>query len=485
MSAARDVRIAALAAAAVALAYLNSFAGVFQFDDFKVIVANPAVHSLGAWLDDMRGGIRPVLKLTYALNWIAGPGEAGFHAFNLAIHIANTLLVFWLARQLAAGHGLEDRDARAAAAVAALLFGLHPAQTEAVTYVSGRSASLMATFYLGGLAAYAAGSVRGNRWLLYGVSPALFALAVATKEVAITFPLALLWWEACGGEGARDWRAIARRQAVHWALLLAAIIALLAHPQYAVRLVPALDAQSLRHNAITQVDAVTYLVLRLVRVYPLNIDPDLRAATEWNLTLAVESAFLAALAIAAVLWRKRRPWWGLGLAWFVIHLLPTNSLLPRADLANDRHLYLACMGLFVAAGIEVARALSGRRTRAWAPVAAVLLLLAVATAVRNRDYASEVALWEQTAAVSPEKPRAFNNLGHAYVQVGRDDLAEAAYREALRLHPGYDLARTNLERLAACGLIDSHVHLNNLDLQLDASRACSRPGATAASGRSR
>ena len=85
MSAARDVRIAALAAAAVALAYLNSFAGVFQFDDFKVIVANAAVHSLGAWREDLGSGIRSLLKLTYALNWIAGPGEAGFHAFNLAI----------------------------------------------------------------------------------------------------------------------------------------------------------------------------------------------------------------------------------------------------------------------------------------------------------------------------------------------------------------------------------------------------------------
>ena len=466
MSAARDVRIAALAVAAVALAYLNSFAGVFQFDDFKVIVANPTVHSLGAWREDLGGGIRPLLKLTYALNWIAGSGEAGFHAFNLAIHVANTLLVFWLARQLAAGHGLEDSDARAAAAIAALLFGLHPAQTEAVTYVSGRSASLMATFYLGGLAAYAAGSARGNRGLLYGLSPVLFALAVATKEVAVTFPLALLWWEACRREGLRDWRTIARRQAAHWMLLVGVGAALLAHPQYATRLVPALDWESLRQNAITQLDAVTYLVLRLVRIYPLNIDPDLRAATEWNLTLAVEAAFLAALAVAALLCRKRRPWWGLALVWFVIHLLPTNSLLPRPDLANDRHLYLACMGVFVAAGIEVARVLSGARVRAWAPVALVLMLLAAATVIRNRDYASEVALWEQTAAVSPGKPRAFNNLGHAYVQAGRADLAEAAYREALRLHPGYDLARANLESLAARGFFDSHVHLNNLDMQL-------------------
>ena len=414
-----------LVAAAVVLAYLNSFAGVFQFDDFKVIVANPTVHSLTAWYDDLAGGIRPLLKLTYTLNWIAGPGEAGFHAVNLAIHVANTMMVLWLV-----GRVTNDR---AAAVVAALLFGLHPAQTEAVTYVSGRSASLMAAFYLAGLCAYVAGR--------QALSLVLFVLAMAVKEVAITFPLALLLWD----------RAITRRQAGHWTLAIAAVAVLVVHPLYGTRLMPALDLDSVRSNVLSQIDAITYLVLRLVRIYPLNIDPDLRFATEWNLTLVVEAVLLAGLALAAVLSRKRRPWWALAAAWFVIHLLPTNSLLPRPDLANDRHLYLACIGPFAAAGIEVARALAAARPRAWVAVAAVALLLAAATALRNRDYASEVALWEQTVTVSPLKPRPFNNLGVAYEQAGRLDLAEAAYREALRLHPGYDLARANLARLTQGG----------------------------------
>jgi tetratricopeptide (TPR) repeat protein len=424
------LRVAWLVAGAVVLAYLNSFLGVFQFDDFKVIVANPAVHSLAAWYHDLAGGIRPLLKLTYTLNWIAGPGEAGFHAFNLAIHVANTLMVLWLAVRLARALGLEEHQAHVAATVAALLFGLHPAQTEAVTYVSGRSASLMAAFYLGALCAYVAGK--------QAVSAVLFVLAMGVKEVAITLPLALLWW---------DRGVFARRQAAHWALALIAVAVLFAHPLYGTRLVPALDWESVRNNALSQVDAIAYLVLRLVRIYPLDIDPDLRFATEWNLTLAVEAMLLAGIVVAAVLSRKRRPWWALAAAWFAIHLLPTNSLLPRPDLANDRHLYLACVGPFMAVGIEVARAVRGRRAPAWAAASVVASILATATVLRNRDYASEVALWEQTATVSPGKPRVFNNLGVAYEQAGRRDLAETAYREALRLHPGYDLARANLARL--------------------------------------
>jgi tetratricopeptide (TPR) repeat protein len=445
------LRIPTLLGAAVALAYLNSFAGVFQFDDFKVIVGNPVVHSFEAWVADLGRGIRPLLKLSYTLNWVLEPAVTGFHVFNLAVHIVNTLLVYALARLLAEGHGLRDeRDARVAAVIAALLFGLHPAQTEAVTYISGRSASLMAMFYLGGLTAYAAGSLRGQSGLLHWISPALFCMAVATKEVAVTFPLALLWWEASRGDRPWDWRQVARRQVVHWVVLLVIVIALLAHPQYGSRIVPELDWESLRVNALTQVGALSYLVLRLFRIHPLNIDPDLRIATEWNLTLAVEAALLAALCIAGVASLRRRPWWGLGLAWFFLQLLPTNSALPRSDLANDRHLYLASFGLFVAAGVELAKmgaAHASARRWLWPPVAGVLVLLAAATAIRNRDYASEVRLWEQTSKVSSGKPRVFNNLGHAYSQAGRMEAADGAYREALRLHPGYDLARENLERL--------------------------------------
>jgi tetratricopeptide (TPR) repeat protein len=198
------------------------------------------------------------------------------------------------------------------------------------------------------------------------------------------------------------------------------------------------------------VDAISYLVLRLARPFSLNIDPDLRVASSWNLTLAVEAAFLALIVAAGLLSRRRRRWWALGLAWFFLQLLPTNSLLPRADLANDRHLYLACFGIFVAAGIEIGR-LAGPSAPArrwpWPLVAATAIVLAASTALRNRDYGSEIALWEQTARVSPGKPRVFNNLGHAYSQAGQLEAAERAYREALRLHPDYALARENLELL--------------------------------------
>lgn len=444
------LRKAALLGVPVLLAYLNSLAGSFQFDDFNVIVNNPVVHSLDAWWADLGRGIRPMLKLSYAANWMLGPDALGFHLFNVGIHLANTVLVYALTRLLIEGYGAAlSHHAPAAAVIAALLFGLHPAQTEAVTYISGRSSSLMATFYLGAMLCYVAASLRERAGLLNALSASLFALALATKESAICLPLALLAWEASRPRP-WDWKRVAQRLSMHAIVLVAGTVLLLNHPVYGDRLIPDLNWQTLYVNLLTQIDAVNYLVARLVALYPLNIDPDLRAVTVWSPRLALAAIFLLSL-IALGIWAlRRRPWWGFGALWFFVQLLPTNTLLPRLDLANDRQLYLAGIGVFVALGVEVelmrARISIARR---WVRplVAALLIAFGGLTALRNLDYTAEIRLWNQTAGVSPHKPRVFNNLAYAYSAAGCLQQAEAAYREALRLNPDYALARENLTSL--------------------------------------
>ena len=88
--------------------YANALRGVFQFDDYNVIVDNPTVHSAAAFVANLPAGIRPVLKLTYLLNWTAGAGPFGFHLVNISLHAANTLLVFLLARRMTAGKEAQD-----------------------------------------------------------------------------------------------------------------------------------------------------------------------------------------------------------------------------------------------------------------------------------------------------------------------------------------------------------------------------------------
>ena len=422
-----------------AVAFLPSLLGVFQFDDYNVIVHEPAVHSWQAFLE-RASGVRPLLKASYTLSWTAGLGELGFHAFNIAVHVLNTVLVFLLGATLCGrwfSHDPLTRGSRAAFAsggfhaapfLAALLFALHPVQVEAVTYISGRSASLMATFYLGAVLVY----LRGGHWSVSGL---LFVLAAATKETALTLPAALALCDVAT-KGRVDWR----RQAPHWLLFVAGAAFVLLTPRYFDLLTFGFSRRGAAENLLTQVGGVSYLVARLLGLQGPNIDPALPSAHAWNWLLAVQASLLGALLLCGVLLLRARPWLGFGLLWFFLHLAPTNSVIPRLDVANDRQLYLAGWGIFLAICVPLARlAMPGR----FAFGAALVLCLA-ASLTRQLDYASEVALWEADASRAPWNARAYNNLGYAYQQAGRLAEARRAYETALSLDPHHLKARLNL-----------------------------------------
>ncbi|MFA6148208.1 MAG: tetratricopeptide repeat protein [bacterium] len=431
-----------LLAGAVVAVYINSFRGVFQFDDYNVIVDNGGVHTWGAFLAGLPRGIRPLLKLTYTLNWTSGLGLFGFHLVNVTLHAANAVMLFFLASRIGA-----PSVSRFAALLPALLFAVHPVQTEAVTCISGRSVSLMAFFYLGSLLVYLRGRVRGNRLLLYVASPILFLLAVASKEVALTLPFALLLCEAARGERA-GWKEALRAQAVHWALLLSLAVLFLSHSGYGRLLEACVGIRGPAANLLTQVHGIAYLLSRLALPHDLNFDPDLPVFSGWTPALVPEALLLTALLAAGLFGLSKRSPAGFGILWFFLHLVPTNSFLPRLDVANERQLYLASWGLFlaVAAGADLLRE-KGAARRVTAAAAVLVVALGTLTVSRNTVYRSEVALWEDTVRKSPSKARGWNNLGYAYDQAGRFREAEAAYLRALRIDPGYALARGNLKVL--------------------------------------
>ena len=426
------------------IAYLPSFAGVFQFDDYNVIVNYPTVHSWQALFDRAGGGVRPLLKASYALNWTLDPGEFGFHLFNIAAHALNAVLLYTIGSRLCGswfGEGESDRS-RGVALIAALLFALHPAQTEAVTYISGRSSSLMASFYLGALLVY----LRGGHWV---VSTLLFVLALATRETAATLPAALLLCELCGHDR-RGWKAfwkdVLHRQSAHWAVLVAGAAVVLLHPRYFELLSYGYTQRDAGENLLTQVGGIAYLVSRLIGLHGYNIDPALMPLAEWNVQLGVQAALLAALLALGVASARSRPWIAFGVLWFFLQLAPTNSIVPRLDVANDRQLYLAGWGLFLGLSAQVS-SLRPRAAPARAVLGVLLGLCALSCVARQLDYASEIALWESSVREAPWNARAHNNLGYAYYMAGRIDDAEREYRSALILRPSDGKARFNLKAL--------------------------------------
>ena len=438
-----DTTRMAMLVVAVLLAYFNALGAAFQFDDYNVIVNNPAVHSLDAWALSMPG-IRPLLKFSYAMNWTLNAAPFGFHLFNIVVHAVNTVLVYRLLGALCA----PDRDvAQWAPFVAALLFALHPVQTEAVAYVSGRSVSLMSFFYLGSVLAWLRANDAEDGTPLRVLSAVLFGAALLVKEMAVALPLALLLVDAVSRQRMEVSRTVSRLR-WHAFVLVVALGAFVASATYRSFLDISLSTRGIADNLLTQVNAMGYLAVQLLLPWGMNVDPDLPVIT--GMTISLLFGMGAIGAIVWIGWRslRQRPWLAFAILWFFLQLLPTNSIIARLDIANDRQLYLAAIGPFFAVGMAVDALACGRARRwAFAAIGVVLLVLATATVQRNQVYASAIAFWEDTLEKSPRKARVANNLGFAYQQAGRVSEARLAYEQAIELDPDYWRARINLEVL--------------------------------------
>jgi len=458
-----DLALALGCALLAVVTYLPAIAASFQFDDWGVIVADTRVQSLAAWAASMPG-VRPLLKLTYALNHELGASPVGFRGFNIAVHALNTAIVYTLLHGLGTKQGRDTASARLAALVGALLFALLPVQTEAVTYLSGRSTALAATFALASLLFWVRSLEPPRPRSLRLLSAALFALALGVKETVIVLPLALLLWRTVARSAeptpsslprARRARAALAETALHFALAGLAIVLALAWPPYRRLLDVSVQARGIGINLLTQADAVLWLAGQMLCLAPINPDPMLPVAGALSGASWLRAALILATVVAAFWQLRRKPALAFGLLWFFLWLLPTNSLLPRLDVANDRQLYLALIGPAWLAGLALAR-LAGRGdglAARWQAIAAAVVLAALvggaafATLRQNRIYASEVTFWEAVARRTPANARAANNLGFAYALACRAPDAAREFERAARLDPSGVRARVNARLL--------------------------------------
>lgn len=425
---------------AVLVSYANSFWGAFQFDDFNVIVNNPRVHSWPAWWLDLHHGIRPLLKFTYTADWDMGPGVVGFHFTNVLIHLCNTWLVWLLTRHFSGNH-LALRALPALPLLAALLFAVHPAHTEAVTYICGRSIALMTLFYLLGMLAYVEGKVQGNKICLHLLTPLCMLFALGVKETAVTFPAALLLWELYSGGTIKS---ALRDQWSSWLLLLASVMFFLLHDGYLAQVETSASLNSLYGNLATQTMAFAYLLRQWLFPLWLNIDPDLPVRHGFTGLLPYLSILF--FCIILIRWSfAKRPWLSFALAWALLQLVPLYLFLPRLDVANDRQLYLVSWPLALAVIAEMSLGLTSKIFRL--SMGLLLVFMVSMTVLRNQDFYSEVALWEATVQYSPDKARVQNNLGYAYMLAGRTEESRTAFTTALLLDSNYYQARYNLLRL--------------------------------------
>jgi protein O-mannosyl-transferase len=436
-------------------AHANTFVGNFQFDDFSAVLENPHLERWQTFIGHLDHMVRPVLYATFLMDRaLYGENPMGYHLLNLFLHLGSGVFVYRiLARAV-------TQDALRLPFWASLLFLIHPIQTEAVTYISGRATGLMAFFYLLALFLYIKASEvqdapKAYRLYLSGAI-ASFAMSLGSKETAMTFPLMLLLWDTVIGRlSRRSLRAaILSRHLPFWIVLLLAGAWALSHPRYSFLAQVSIHLRPVWENFLSEVHAVAYALMLYFHPWKQNFDHDLpvfHSLIQWPLLF--DLSILVGMAVTALFTLRRLPLLSFGIIWFFIQLLPT-SLIPRADLFSERNLYLASIGLVLATVVLasclmqwVTTALPNARAVQFGGYSVVLLvvfLLGFLTHQRNLVYRDQVSFWSDTVRKSPNKARAHNNLGHAHALEGEWDEAIEEFRAAARLDPDNALAQKNL-----------------------------------------
>ncbi len=464
--------------------YSNTFSAAFHFDDVQNLVDNPKIKHLTHFLD--LSGNRYVGFLSFALNYhFGGLNVFGYHLVNLLIHITNGFLVYLLVRLLfRAVHSpiinryslnvnrdpVSIHDSQLVAIVTALLFVAHPIQTQAVTYIVQRFASLAALFYLLTLVFYLQWrlSPPGAKGRTLRCVGALFTtlLAMKTKETTFTLPFMLLLLEAVFFSHAPRKR---------WAALIPFLLTLplipWSHPgaigEGEAGLLPRETLGISRGDyLLTQFRViVTYLRLLFFPVHQ-NLDYDYPI----HHSLSEPSVFLSflflsalfALAIYLLLSSRLTPsasrLTAFGILWFFLTLSIESSIIPIRDVIYEHRLYLPSVGIWLAAGTTLFA--FSNRWRVWKAigVGGLLVILSVATYQRNTVWKDEVTLWTDVIRQSPHKARGYNNLGVAYAAQDRLTEAISEYNTALSLRPDYPDAHNNLgNALEGVGRLDEAI----------------------------
>lgn len=449
--------------AAGALAHANAFDVPFVFDDWPNIVEAPAVRverlGLAEALRAAEGFPlhRWLARLSFAASHAAfGLAPAGWHAVNLAFHLAASLLVLAVGRRLLAALAWGDEAGRARAGLAAgLLFAVHPAHTQAVTYVVQRMTSMGAAFAL--LAAWlwlgARGRTgRGRAARLAGAGLAGF-LALGCKESYAALPAVLLAVEwvldpALGARIRRRWRAWLAGAAVAAALGAAALAPYgpILAAEHARSGIPVADRLLSQGRVLVHYLSLVALPLpSRLHVDHAAFVPSRGLLEPWT-TLPAVAAVLA-LAAGAVLGRRRAPVAAVAVLWFLAALSVEQTVLPL-DLVFEQRIYFASAGLFVLAGAAAVRLVRVPRLGAWAAVVPAVALLAAGTRARNEDWRDPAVLFDDPAANAPHVPRGLLAVGATLRDRGDLAGAERAFRRAAELAPRHPDAWVHLGSLA-------------------------------------
>ena len=402
-----------------------------NWDDPSYLTGNAHVQQGLTWANVRWAVTTGHTPYWHPLTWLShmldvtlfGMDAGAHHVTNLILHLANTLLVFYLLRRMTGA-------ARPALFVAAV-FGVHPLHVESVAWLAERKDVLSALFLLLTIAAYLRylGRPSASR---YGLVAAAYALALMSKPMVVTLPLVLLlldFWPLRRVRRGSVGSLVVEKLPL-FVLAAATAVATVIVQQHvgAVAALSALPVRVRLANAI--VSAVAYIG-KAIRPTHLAAFYPLRLHAAW--LVAVAAALLVSATWLAWRLRTRAPYVLTGWLWYLITIAPVAGLIQAGQQGlADRFMYLPLIGLLIIAAWGISNM---RLTAAPKWVAALAVVLACAAAARIQVYAwvNSTTLWEHAVAVTPPNSVAYEKLGDAVRERGDLAGAERLYRTALSL----------------------------------------------------
>ena len=464
--------------AAGLLAYHNSFTGTYIHDDFESIPGNPTIRHLWPIWQPLspphEHGLtvegRPLVNLSLAINYALGDLQVwGYHALNLTVHLLAGLTLLGIVRRTLLQPALRERFGAAANELAlaiAILWTVHPLQTESVTYIIQRAESIMGLFYLLTLYCFIRGVESSRAGLWYGLSITACALGMASKEVMVSAPLMVLLYDRAflSNSFRETWQ---RRWPLYlalastWILLGYLLIVTVGNAWTNAERVGLTWWQYLATEPGVILD---YLRLS-VWPFALRLDHRWPIAKTWISILPPTVVVLALLGATVWAWKRNPaplragPVWGFVGAWFFLILAPSSSFVPLLDALYEHRMYLS-LAAVVSLVVLGLYSLMGRQSFT------VFLVVAIGwgflTWRRNQDYCRNthynfglafqragrvqeaIGHYELALRIKPDDAEAHYNLGTALEEAGRAPEAISQWEQTLRIRPDYAEAHNNL-----------------------------------------
>ena len=417
-----------------ALAYWNTLGNEFIWDDTMLVVNNSYIRNFSylgpAFRTDLFHGnsswvathYRPLQTVSYMLDYaVWGLNPFGYHLTNLLLHALCAVLVFALVRRIFEHHAL--------AFATALLFAVHPVNTNGITYIAGRADPMAFAGMLGALLLFDA--YRKNRNLtIYAASLVCYAAALFSRESALLFPVLLVLYIVFVKA---PWRAIVPFVLLAIAFAILRQVTLAEAQAWEGR--PTAIAWALPVSVRWQIpfrSLATYLGLL---IWPAHLQMERQVVFGHPmlpaLTMAGVIAFVLLVAGIIVAWRRSRPT-AFGLLWFVLLLVPMLGVLNLNATVAEHWVYMASVGFYLAI-VSLGLKLPARI--GYSVFGAVIIALMARTISRNTDWTDAATFYARTAKAAPYSASVRANLSRQYAEGGRTDRAFEELLAAERLDP--------------------------------------------------